>query len=306
MAENIEGKVFGHLTVLEYDKEKKKWKCQCDCGSITYVATRNLKTGNTKSCGCQKNAVGKKRPRKGNDMLLTNPIGQIRVLSIDEKNNIAKCFCLECGKKSELPLDKVKEMYKSRKRSYTCGQNGCSYTRKTKNNKSFGKINKGDRFGNLTVIDRSENKIYKTNKSFSSVPMFLCQCDCGNKVTIQGRYLLGGRTKSCGCQKSKNFKSKNSYNDITSTESGKQIYKIYKNWKSKFSNPTALFKRKVIDGGIKFFPELEGKEKPFELFYQWAIINGFSKDNKFLERKNYLEDFSSKNCFWTNIKTKGY
>lgn len=44
-------KTFGKLTVLEYWGQKK-YKCKCECGNYVYVIGRNLKTGNTKSCGC--------------------------------------------------------------------------------------------------------------------------------------------------------------------------------------------------------------------------------------------------------------
>ena len=30
------------------------WKCQCDCGNITYVNTHSLKAGVIQSCGCQR------------------------------------------------------------------------------------------------------------------------------------------------------------------------------------------------------------------------------------------------------------
>ena len=30
------------------------WKCQCDCGGITYVNITDLKSGHTTSCGCIK------------------------------------------------------------------------------------------------------------------------------------------------------------------------------------------------------------------------------------------------------------
>lgn len=55
------GKRFGRLVVLEYTELGKKtkcgdivWKCLCDCGNITYVATNNLETKRSKtlSCGC--------------------------------------------------------------------------------------------------------------------------------------------------------------------------------------------------------------------------------------------------------------
>lgn len=49
------GDRFGRLIVLSYtDRPGKKgeYKCQCDCGKITYPKTWALKTGRSKSCGC--------------------------------------------------------------------------------------------------------------------------------------------------------------------------------------------------------------------------------------------------------------
>lgn len=59
--DRLVGQRFGRLTVLEASDKKQKgkcgdiyWKCQCDCGNITYVQTCNLisKTSPTLSCGC--------------------------------------------------------------------------------------------------------------------------------------------------------------------------------------------------------------------------------------------------------------
>ena len=53
---NMIGKKFNMLTVLEECKERKRgykiYKCLCDCGNITYVRSSHLKNNNTKSCGC--------------------------------------------------------------------------------------------------------------------------------------------------------------------------------------------------------------------------------------------------------------
>lgn len=50
------GEKFGRLTVLQrlrqYDGKNTFYKCLCECGKETIVDGRNLKTGNTKSCGC--------------------------------------------------------------------------------------------------------------------------------------------------------------------------------------------------------------------------------------------------------------
>lgn len=62
--EDLTGLRVGKLTVLGYNKEatektaeacyeqKTMWKCQCDCGNITYVRTADLKNQHITSCGC--------------------------------------------------------------------------------------------------------------------------------------------------------------------------------------------------------------------------------------------------------------
>ena len=54
--EDLTGKVFGNLTVLEITPERKNnsvvWKCQCSCGNITYATATSLKNKGTQSCGC--------------------------------------------------------------------------------------------------------------------------------------------------------------------------------------------------------------------------------------------------------------
>lgn len=56
---DLSGQRFGKLTVIERAKEKEKnnrvvFKCLCDCGTICYVQSNNLKNGHTQSCGCIK------------------------------------------------------------------------------------------------------------------------------------------------------------------------------------------------------------------------------------------------------------
>jgi len=53
--ENLLNKKFGRLLVIEETESIKGytvWKCQCDCGAIKIVRSHNLKSGDTKSCGC--------------------------------------------------------------------------------------------------------------------------------------------------------------------------------------------------------------------------------------------------------------
>lgn len=51
------GKKYGKLTVLESAGRvngRIKWKCQCECGKITYVNGYFLRDGQIKSCGCDR------------------------------------------------------------------------------------------------------------------------------------------------------------------------------------------------------------------------------------------------------------
>lgn len=53
---NLIGQRYGRLVVLERDFSKRTtaWKCLCDCGNITVVTTKHLRSKgySTKSCGC--------------------------------------------------------------------------------------------------------------------------------------------------------------------------------------------------------------------------------------------------------------
>ncbi len=55
---DISGHRYGKLTVLHRHSEKSKsgrimWFCVCDCGKTCVVQSNNLRSGNTKSCGCE-------------------------------------------------------------------------------------------------------------------------------------------------------------------------------------------------------------------------------------------------------------
>lgn len=58
---DLKGMEFGRLKVIERSgtyaapdsiTTQPIWLCQCSCGNKTYVVTRNLLSGATKSCGC--------------------------------------------------------------------------------------------------------------------------------------------------------------------------------------------------------------------------------------------------------------
>lgn len=65
---DITGKKYGRITALRIDGRNKAgeimWRCACDCGAETTIASRSLRSGNTTSCGCYKRMMAKKRLEK--------------------------------------------------------------------------------------------------------------------------------------------------------------------------------------------------------------------------------------------------
>src|ERR1043166_3695249 len=54
---DLTNQTFNRLTVIqeaEKQGEKRRWECQCACGRKVIVAQISLRSGHTKSCGCQR------------------------------------------------------------------------------------------------------------------------------------------------------------------------------------------------------------------------------------------------------------
>ena len=62
------GKRYGRLLVIGHSHKNNHkehvWECLCDCGNITSVRRGGLTSGDTRSCGCLKSEVTKKRMTK--------------------------------------------------------------------------------------------------------------------------------------------------------------------------------------------------------------------------------------------------
>jgi len=87
---DIIGKRFGRLVVIEknYDYinpntgyKKLRYKCQCDCGNISFPTKNKLLNNETLSCGCyRKDRLGEKNPSwKGGKYIDKNGYYYIRV-----------------------------------------------------------------------------------------------------------------------------------------------------------------------------------------------------------------------------------
>lgn len=69
---DLTGKSFGRLTVLELDKDRRGntcyWLCECECGAVKSVRSEKLIKGSVVSCGCYRKEI-----KSGENSHLWNP-----------------------------------------------------------------------------------------------------------------------------------------------------------------------------------------------------------------------------------------
>ena len=107
----IIGKQFGYLTVLEEDKDyvlknnlKKKstyLKCLCSCGKYTSVRIDHLTSGRTVSCGCHIVEIGKNNMNDLTNMRFGKLIALEPTNKRARSSVIWKCIC-DCGNEVEV------------------------------------------------------------------------------------------------------------------------------------------------------------------------------------------------------------
>lgn len=198
---DITGQTFGKLTVIkqddsDYDRtDGIKWICKCECGNTVSILGSRLRTGATRSCGCNH-----KTPYHYiEDNIIGSKFGQWTVLEKDptkkRKSFICKC---SCGNIRSIPIDSLQ-----RGLSKSCG---CS--------KTIPKVDlTSQRFGKLTVL--------RVDEKYTGRGIYWkCQCDCGSIKSYRTNLLKNGKVVSCGCE-SRRKTSVSRFEDLTGQRFGR-------------------------------------------------------------------------------------
>ena len=77
------GNTYGYLTVIERapsNDGRAKWLCKCKCGNETIVTGKNLRSGNTQSCGCLKIEKSIERCKNFHKDMIGNIYGYLKVV----------------------------------------------------------------------------------------------------------------------------------------------------------------------------------------------------------------------------------
>jgi hypothetical protein len=106
------GKRYGSLTVVGVAPgetgHRAKMVCRCDCGKTKEVELKNLKTGNTRSCGCQQQAGRIRQAHVATDKkmaaLVGRRFGRLKIEGLaarSEGKPMLRCRC-DCGEERDV------------------------------------------------------------------------------------------------------------------------------------------------------------------------------------------------------------
>jgi len=110
LVKNIKGQRSGRLLVKRFayiNNHRACWECLCDCGNKIVVTGKNLRNGNTKSCGCLN--IDKIRARS-RAKLEGQRFGRLTVTKLSHIKNQRtywECRC-DCGNTTAVTADKLK------------------------------------------------------------------------------------------------------------------------------------------------------------------------------------------------------
>lgn len=144
----------------------------------------------------------------------------------------------------------------------------------------------GKKFNKLTVLMRDFSK---TGKAY-----WICQCDCGNKVSVRADLLKTGNTKACGCMAKKHNQARQGNHS--------RLYNIYNDMKKRCYNPKNKSYKWYGAIGISICDEWLG-ENGFINFYNWSLSNGYNEKYT-LDRIDSSKNYSPQNCRWVEWSTQ--
>lgn len=206
---DLTGMRFGKLKVLEasYNNSKTmkdgklRWKCQCDCGNISYTLPYLLTSGAAKSCGC---GIGDNFRGKSCAKDLTGQkFGRLTVLKRaeniqhKEKSMAAQWECrCDCGK---TVIRKSVALLKGYSKSCGClreeiGNNPFEFEVGQEVNTKYGKFVIEEKFR-----EERENVRIKDKK-------YVCKClNCGEMGVILEHTIKSGAGSCRACSDSRSF-----------------------------------------------------------------------------------------------------
>lgn len=148
----------------------------------------------------------------------------------------------------------------------------------------------GKKFHRLNVIKHEgKNNLNKY--------IWLCLCDCGNRLTVIGENLRNGNTKSCGCLNIDKIKKRSTKHGHASRKNLSRIYKIWKSMIQRCNNKKST---KYPDYGGRGITVCKRWLDSFENFL--TDMKEPPTEKHSIDRINNDEGYYKENCRWATNK----
>lgn len=159
--------------------------------------------------------------------------------------------------------------------------------------KKYNKIQIGDRFGKLTIVDKGQQRILPSGRKAST---WICKCDCGNITTVTSGALTSGNTSSCGCG------MRDPANKFRKHGMGRtELYNHWRAMKERCYYSKHVRFAQYGGRGITVCEEWRNPDTGFITFAEWAITHGYKEGCRLtLDRINVNDNYYPENCRWTN------
>ena len=148
----------------------------------------------------------------------------------------------------------------------------------------------------LNLLWQNFGRLKVTNEAGSSLSgqyMWLCECSCGNTLTVRGGDLVNGTTKSCGCLR----KEVATLHNTSHGHTGSPTYHVWEAMLSRCRNPS---NPNYFDYGGRNIFVCERWYK-FENFLEDM---GEKPEGLSIERTDNNSGYSLDNCVWASMTTQ--